>query len=66
MTDIQFEQILAETGGRHFLSSLSENPLIEVQDEEPVDAHTILVGCLPGVIAWQLLHNQTGAPALTK
>jgi pyrroline-5-carboxylate reductase len=61
MTDIQFEQILAEMGERDFLSSLSENPLIEVADEELVDAHTILVGCLPGVLAWQLVNNREGA-----
>lgn len=63
MTDIEFEQILAQPDDRAhgLLTALSQNPLIEVADEEVVDAHTIFVGCLPGVIAWQLLNNREGA-----
>lgn len=63
MTDIDFEQVLSQPDGRvrGLLSALSQNPLIEVADEEIVDAHTIFVGCLPGVIAWQLLNSREGA-----
>ena len=65
MTDIEFEQVLAQPDDRvhGLLTALSQNPLIEVADEEVVDAHTIFVGCLPGVIAWQLLNNREGAAA---
>ena len=63
MADIDFTQVLSEKndGARDFLSALSQNPLIEVEDEMLLEAHTIFVGCLPGVIAWQLLHNKAGA-----
>lgn len=65
MTDIEFEQVLTQPNddARGLLIALSQNPLIEVADEEMVDAHTIFVGCLPDVIAWQLLKNPAGAVA---
>ncbi len=63
MSDIEFTQVLAEPDDktRGLLGALSRNPLIEVSDEKIMEAHTIFVGCLPGVIAWQLLHNREGA-----
>lgn len=63
MTDIDFEQILAQPDEktRGFLTALSQNPLIEDAGEELVDTHTLFVGCLPGVIAWQRLHNREHA-----
>lgn len=68
MTDIEFKQIIAEqhTGVRALLDALSENELMETDEEEQIDIFTVLVGCLPGVAAWQFLHNEDAGEWLEK
>lgn len=63
MTDIDFNQVIAmsDDQSRGLLSALSKNPLMEVSTETPLDRFTVFVGCLPGVVAWQLLNNREKA-----
>lgn len=55
MTDISFQEILSteDLGVLHELS----NNVRTTADERDIDRHTCLVGCLPGVAAWQLQNN---------
>jgi len=59
MADIDFKQIICEenTQASQALSPLSEAPLIQTDLESDIDTMTTLVGCLPGVTAWQLYHR---------
>lgn len=68
MTDIGFEQIIAEKNAAtdSFLQALSENEVINAEDEEEIDAFTSLIGCLPGVAAWQFEYNENAGEWLEK
>ena len=59
MTDIEFEQIIAEShkDTDSILDAISANRLIQTTEEEKIDAFTVLIGCLPGVAAWQFANN---------
>lgn len=59
MTDIQFRQITAQSHSvtDHLLSRVSKNSLLSAKNEDEIDAFTVLVGCFPGVCAWQFVHN---------
>lgn len=56
MTDISFQEVLA-TKDLGVLHELSDN-VRTTEDERDVDRHTCLVGCLPGIAAWQFQNNR--------
>ena len=59
MTDIHLRQIISvenETAVS-VLSKISKNPLLKTKKEGDIDAFTVLVGCLPGISAWQFVNN---------
>lgn len=68
MTDIGFEQIIAEknTATDEFLKALSTNEVIDAKDEEEINTFTALIGCLPGVAAWQFENNENAGEWLEK
>lgn len=65
MADIDFKQIICEESEQaaQSLSALSEAPLIQTNLESDIDTMTILVGCLPGITAWQAYHRPKEARA---
>lgn len=55
MADIDFQQVMCQRNesSEALLGPLSQHPLIQTRDERDLDAMTTLVGCLPGIAAWQ-------------
>lgn len=56
MTDIQFRQVMFQRDElvRGFMNKLSQTEALETDVERDIDAYTVLIGCLPGIAAWQL------------
>ena len=59
MTDINFRQMIAQknTATDRLLSAIGRNPLLSAELEKDIDAFTVLIGCFPGICAWQFAHN---------
>jgi len=59
MTDIGLGQIIAQdhSATNELLGKISTYPLLKAESEKDIDAFSVLVGCLPGVCAWQFAHN---------
>lgn len=59
MTDINFRQVITQAGANSasFCSQLSKNPVLTKSTDWDMDIFTVLIGCLPGVAAWQFANN---------
>ena len=63
MTDIDFMQVMSQRDeeSTKLLAPFSTHQLIQANSDEDIDAMTTLIGCLPGLAAWQYLSRPNKA-----
>jgi len=63
MTELGAQQVIVQrhTEASSLLGRISKDEVLETDNEEDVDVFTVTIGCLPGIAAWQFVHNAHSA-----